>query len=221
MDAPRIETVASSRVLDWPTPPQVYLVTAHHSQDCKIMQASFWHCKLKQLERSRMFAKDLDDRLTAHGSLSGPHFNSGNNSGNSSRLWWPSRPSWQLSQRRRSIRTGSMRMTSTSKNSLMTRRKPSSSGRMTSPPLQSMTASNTSKGRPRWHCRMQDVWWEKKADEIETYAVTKNSKMFFSATKKVYSPTKPRTMPLLSAESSTPLKEKSSIDARWREHFSI
>ena len=44
-----------------------------------------------------------------------------------------------------------MRTTSASKNSWMTRRKPSSSGRMTSPPLQSVTASNTSTGRLRRH----------------------------------------------------------------------
>ena len=68
--------------------------------------------------------------------------------------------------------------------------------------------------------RMQDERWEKKADEIETYAATKNSKMFFSAIKEVYGPTKPRTTPLLSADGSTLLKEKSSINKRWREHFS-
>ena len=50
--------------------------------------------------------------------------------------------------------------------------------------------------------RMQDEWWEKKADEIKTYAVAKNSKMFFSAIKEVYGPTKPRTTPLLSADGS-------------------
>ena len=37
--------------------------------------------------------------------------------------------------------------------------------------------------------RMQDEWWEKKADKIETYAATKNSKMFFSTIKEVYGPT--------------------------------
>ena len=58
------------------------------------------------------------------------------------------------------------------------------------------------------------------ADEIETYTATKNSKMFFSAIKEVYGPTKPRTTHLLSADGSTLLKGKSSINARWREHFS-
>ena len=68
--------------------------------------------------------------------------------------------------------------------------------------------------------RMQDEWWEKKANKIETYAASKTSKMFFSAIKGVNGPTKPRTTPLLSADGSTLLKEKSSINARWREHFS-
>ena len=69
-------------------------------------------------------------------------------------------------------------------------------------------------------CRMQDECSEKKAGKIETYAAAKNSKMFFSAIKEVYGPTKPRTTPLLSADGSTLLKEKSSTNARWREHFS-
>ena len=38
----------------------------------KSCRPAFDTAKLKQLERSRMFAKDLDDRLTAHGPLSGP-----------------------------------------------------------------------------------------------------------------------------------------------------
>ena len=111
-----------------------------------------------------------------------------------------------------------MRMTSASKNSWTTRKKPSLSGRMTSPPLQNVTASSTLQRQAGG--KMQDEWSEKKADKIETYAATKNSKMFFSAIKEVYGPTKPRTTPLLSADGSTLLKEKSSINARWREHFS-
>ena len=67
---------------------------------------------------------------------------------------------------------------------------------------------------------MQDEWWENKTGKIETYAATKNSKMFFSAIKEAYGPTKPRTTPLLSADGSTLLKEKNGINARWREHFS-
>ena len=44
--------------------------------------------------------------------------------------------------------------------------------------------------------------------------------MFFSATKEVYGPTKPRTTPLLSVDGSSLRTEKSSIKARCREHFS-
>ena len=47
---------------------------------------------------------------------------------------------------------------------------------------------------------MEDEWWEKKADEIETYAVTKNSEMFFHAIEEVYGPTKQRTTSFLSAD---------------------
>ena len=67
--------------------------------------------------------------------------------------------------------------------------------------------------------RMQDEWWEK-ADEMETFAATKNSKIFFSTIEEVYGPTKPHTTPLLSADGSTLLKEKSTIKTSWREHFS-
>ena len=38
----------------------------------KSYRPAFDTAKLKQLERSPMSAKDLDDRLTAHGPLSGP-----------------------------------------------------------------------------------------------------------------------------------------------------
>ena len=48
--------------------------------------------------------------------------------------------------------------------------------------------------------RMQDVWWQKKAEEVQSYADTKNSKRFFRAIKEVYGPSKPNTTPLLSAD---------------------
>ena len=67
---------------------------------------------------------------------------------------------------------------------------------------------------------MQDERWEKKADEVQTYAVTKNSKLFFSAIKEVYGPTKPRSTPLLSADGSTCLRRRAASTSRWREHFS-
>ena len=53
----------------------MYRVVAHlsdASKTAKSYRSAFDTAKLKQLESSRMFAKDLDDRLTAHGPLSGP-----------------------------------------------------------------------------------------------------------------------------------------------------
>ncbi|XP_076069804.1 uncharacterized protein LOC143041683 [Oratosquilla oratoria] len=67
--------------------------------------------------------------------------------------------------------------------------------------------------------KMQDKWWEDKAEEVQRYADTQNSKMFYSAIKEVYRPIKPCTAPLLTVDGSTLLKEKSSINARWRKHF--
>ena len=111
----------------------------------KSCRTAFDSAKLKQLEHSRMFAKDLDDRLTAHGPLSGP-------------------PPQQWEQFKTPV-TESAKLTIGPKKKvhhdridenderikelLDNKKKPSSSGRMTSPPLQSVTASSTSKGRPR------------------------------------------------------------------------
>ena len=47
-------------------------ITPTRRNTAKFCRPVFHTAKLKQLERSRMFAKDLDDRLTAHGPLSGP-----------------------------------------------------------------------------------------------------------------------------------------------------
>ena len=68
--------------------------------------------------------------------------------------------------------------------------------------------------------KIQDEWWERKADEVQQYADAQNSKMFFSAIKAVYGPAKPCTTPLMSADGTTLLKERNSINARWKEHFS-
>ncbi|XP_076057186.1 uncharacterized protein LOC143034703 [Oratosquilla oratoria] len=68
--------------------------------------------------------------------------------------------------------------------------------------------------------KMQEKWWEDKAEEVQRYADTQNSKMFYSAIKEIYGPMKPCTAPLLTADGSTLLKENRSINARWREHSS-
>nr|VZH89068.1 unnamed protein product [Spirometra erinaceieuropaei] len=66
---------------------------------------------------------------------------------------------------------------------------------------------------------MQDAWTARKAEEIQGYADRNEWKNFFSAIKAVYGlPTK-GTAPLLSADGSTLLTEKTQILQRWAEHF--
>ena len=124
-------------------------ITPTRSKTAKSCRLAFETAKQKQLECSRMFAKDLYDRLPVHGPLSGPPPQQWEQF--KTLVTESARLTTGPKKRIKCTRTGSMRTTSTSKNSWTTRRKPSSSGRMTSPPLQSVTASNTSKGRPRRH----------------------------------------------------------------------
>ncbi|XP_048577995.1 craniofacial development protein 2-like [Nematostella vectensis] len=67
---------------------------------------------------------------------------------------------------------------------------------------------------------MRDQWWEKKAEEIQGFADSNNSKHFFSSFKTVYGPSKSGSAPLLSADGATLIKDKTAINMRWREHFS-
>ena len=183
----------------------------------KSCRPAFDTAKLKQLERSDMFAKDLDNKLTAHSPLSGPthqqweHFKilmteSAKVTIESKKKvhqdWFDENDECikeLLDDKKKAFIEWQNDISSTSK-----------CDRLKHLQRQAQAALR----------RMQDERWEKTADEIETYAATKNSKMFFSAIKKVFGPTKPRTTPLLSADGSTLLKEKSSINVRWREHFS-
>nr|VZI05580.1 unnamed protein product [Spirometra erinaceieuropaei] len=66
---------------------------------------------------------------------------------------------------------------------------------------------------------MQDAWTARKAEEIQGYANRNEWKNFFSAIKAVYSPPTKGTAPLLSANGSTLLTEKTQILQRWAEHF--
>ncbi|BHF69383.1 hypothetical protein SprV_0301242700 [Sparganum proliferum] len=67
--------------------------------------------------------------------------------------------------------------------------------------------------------KMQDAWTARKADEIQGYADRTEWKNFFSAIKAVYGPPTKGTAPLLSADGSTLLTEKTQILQRWAEHF--
>nr|VZI36771.1 unnamed protein product [Spirometra erinaceieuropaei] len=66
---------------------------------------------------------------------------------------------------------------------------------------------------------MQDTWTARKAEEIQGYADRNEGKNFFSAIKAVYGPLMKGTAPLLSADGSTLLTEKTQILQRWTEHF--
>ncbi|BHF66326.1 hypothetical protein SprV_0200934200 [Sparganum proliferum] len=66
---------------------------------------------------------------------------------------------------------------------------------------------------------MQDAWTARKAEEIQGYADRNEWKNFFSAIKAVYGPPTKGTAPLLRADGSTLLIEKTQILQRWAEHF--
>lgn len=68
--------------------------------------------------------------------------------------------------------------------------------------------------------RIHDQWWEKKADEIQAFADSNNSKQFYNSIKSVYGPLKSRSTPLLSADGVTLIKDKAAIRERWKEPFS-
>nr|VZI45628.1 unnamed protein product [Spirometra erinaceieuropaei] len=67
---------------------------------------------------------------------------------------------------------------------------------------------------------MQDAWTARKAEETQGYADRNEWKnVFFSAIKAVYRPPTKGTAPLLSADGSTLLNDKTQILQRWAEHF--
>lgn len=66
---------------------------------------------------------------------------------------------------------------------------------------------------------MQDSWLSNKADEIQKYADSNNSKRFYDALKTIYGPQSSGTSPLLSADGTTLLTEKKAILERWADHF--
>ena len=67
---------------------------------------------------------------------------------------------------------------------------------------------------------MKDSWRDRKAEEVQMYADTHNSKKFFSSLKAVYGPSKSRSIPLLSADGSMLIKDQEGLRNRWAEHAS-
>ena len=68
--------------------------------------------------------------------------------------------------------------------------------------------------------RMHDKWWEKKAEEIQGFAYSNNSKQFFNSLKTVFGPLKSGSSPLLSADGTILIKDKAAIREKWKERFS-
>ena len=66
---------------------------------------------------------------------------------------------------------------------------------------------------------MQDEWFSKQADKIQTYANSKDMKNFYSALKAVYGPISSGSAPLLSADGTTLISDKEKLLERWAEHF--
>ncbi|BHF73379.1 hypothetical protein SprV_0401646000 [Sparganum proliferum] len=66
---------------------------------------------------------------------------------------------------------------------------------------------------------IQDAWTALKAEEIQGYADRNEWKNFFSSITAVYYPPTKGSAPLLSADGSTLLTEKTQILQRWAEHF--
>nr|VZI27966.1 unnamed protein product [Spirometra erinaceieuropaei] len=67
--------------------------------------------------------------------------------------------------------------------------------------------------------QMKDAWTARKAEEIQGYADRNEWKNFFSVIKAVYGPPTKGTAPLLSADGSALLTEKTQTLQRWAEHF--
>ena len=66
---------------------------------------------------------------------------------------------------------------------------------------------------------MQDSWLSKKADEIQEYADKHDTKRFYDALKDVYGPQSTGTTPILNADGTSLLTDRSKILSRWAEHF--
>nr|VZI43576.1 unnamed protein product [Spirometra erinaceieuropaei] len=70
----------------------------------------------------------------------------------------------------------------------------------------------------QWLREVQDAWTVRKAEAIQGYADRNEWKNFFSAIKTVYGPPTKVTPPLLSANGSTLLTEKTQVLLQWAKH---
>ena len=64
--------------------------------------------------------------------------------------------------------------------------------------------------------QMKEIWWSKKAKEIQTAADSHNLKAFFDG---IFGPSKSKTSPIESKDGQKVFTEESVILNRWAEHF--
>ena len=64
---------------------------------------------------------------------------------------------------------------------------------------------------------MQDQWWRNK---VQHYTDNHNAKKFFCSLKTVFVPSASGSVPLLSSEGKTLIKDQEGLSKRWWEHFS-
>ena len=65
----------------------------------------------------------------------------------------------------------------------------------------------------------KDTLWDRKAEEVQMYADTHNSKTFFCALKVINGPSKSESTLLQSADGSTLIKDQEGLRNRWAEHL--
>lgn len=66
---------------------------------------------------------------------------------------------------------------------------------------------------------LKNSWWTERALEIQRLADAGETRGFFSATKTIYGPRCHGLSPLRSKDGQVLLKDRESINARWKEHF--
>ena len=66
---------------------------------------------------------------------------------------------------------------------------------------------------------IQNLWWQKKAREIQSYADGRDLRRFYAATKEIFGPRRVNSNALKTADEKTTLTEGQDILKRWKEHF--
>ena len=66
---------------------------------------------------------------------------------------------------------------------------------------------------------MQNIWWNKRAGEIQLAADTKNTRVFYSLLREVYGPSSFSITPLRSKDNKHLIRDPFGILNRWKKHF--